>query len=85
MCEGLQSVSTRGPRRGFVLGVEGPALGGGSSATAAARSGLQGEDRRPTTASQLDKGGQDTAGAARPTEIEWKSAQRERERTCDDQ
>jgi hypothetical protein len=47
---------------------------GESSASAAVRSILQGEDGRATTASQLGKGGQDTVGAAQPTEIEGKSA-----------
>jgi hypothetical protein len=46
---------------------------GESSASVAARSGLQGEDGRATTASELDKGGHDTAGAARPTKTEGKS------------
>jgi hypothetical protein len=42
---------------------EGPMLGE-SSASAVARSGLQGEDEKATAATQLGKGGQDTAGGA---------------------
>jgi hypothetical protein len=37
---------------------------GESSASAVARSGLQGEDEKATAATQLDKGCQDTAEAA---------------------
>jgi hypothetical protein len=44
------------------------------SVSTAARSGLHRADGRATVASQLDKGGQDMVGAARPTETEGKSA-----------